>query len=207
MTVFYNMATSPNALKVKIFLNEANIDHQQMEMTREELSQPEYLSKSPTGLIPAIDDEGVVISESGAILSYLAEKHTALLPTDLKEKALVFQAQNVESSFQAPTLGGQGIFGEMAKPEEERDMARVGKLMPVAQRLATVLSELLGDRPYFAGDFSIADIQLFPGLTKAIEHQVFQNPAPNLIEWNNRMKARPAVKEACQQYMGYQEEQ
>jgi GST-like protein len=72
-----------------------------------------------------------------------------------------------------------------------------------AQIVCRVLGEMLGDREYFAGEFSVADIQLYAGATKAIEHGVFRDPPQNLLAWNDRVGKRPSVIAARQEYLPY----
>ena len=203
MLTFYNSERSPNCFKIKILLHEMGIDFEQEDLEFSALREPDYMGTFPTALVPAIEDDGVAISESGAIALYLSEKYGGPIPKTIEGRALMYQALNIESSLQAPVIGGMGIFGELGKPEAERDMARVGQLMPQAQRIAHVLGQLLGDRPYFAGEFSIADIQLYAGATKAIAHQIFQDPPQNLVAWNQRMQARPSVVKASAEYLAY----
>lgn len=205
MLTYYNCDSSPNCFKTKILLNELGIDYEQRDFQMSELSGPEFSAKFPNSKVPAIEDDGQVIAESGAIALYLTERHGGPVPKDSKARALMHQAMNFESALLAPVIGGTGIFGELGRPEGERDMARVEKLMPEAQRVAHVLGTVLGDRDYFAGDFSIADIQLYAGTTKAIQYQVFKNPPQNLVDWNARMGARPTVKDAAQHYDGYRD--
>ena len=82
-------------------------------------------------------------------------------------------------------------------------MKRVGELMPEAQRVAGVLGAVLGEREYFAGEYSVADSQLYAGVNKAIEYEVFKDPPQNLVDWDARVTARPAVQEARKHYVGY----
>ena len=205
MPTYYNSERSPNCLKTKILLNELGIDYEQKDFQMSELGGPEFTDKFPNAKVPAIEYDGQVIAESGAIALYLTERHGGPVPMDPKARALMYQAMNFESALLAPVIGGMGIFGELGKPEGERDMARVEKLMPEAQRIAHVLGTVLGDRDYFAGDFSIADIQIYAGTTKAIQYQVFNTPPQNLVDWNARMGERPTVKEAAQNYVGYRD--
>ena len=205
MLTYYNSPDSPNCLKTKIVLAELEIDYDQKDFTLAQLRASDFSETFPNAKVPAIDDDGVLIAESSAIALYLAEKHGRLMPTEPSARALAFQALGFEASLQAPVIGGFGIFGELGKPEAQRDMARVGGLMPEAQRIARVLGAVLGDREYFAGEYSVADIQLWAGATKAIQYDVFKDPPANLLAWDQRMAARPAVKEVRHQFPQYRQ--
>lgn len=201
--IVYNSEQSPNSLKVRITLLELGIEAQLVELEYATLAEPEFRAKFAGGKVPALEDGELRLSESGAINMYLADKHGALIPQDLAGRALMHQAMHVEAAQQGPTVGGQGIFGEFGKPEQDRDMARVAKLMPQAQHVAQLMGALLGDKEYFAGTYSIGDIQLYPGAVKAIGAQVYADPPANLVAWAKRVGERAAVLEACKHYVHY----
>ncbi len=99
-----------------------------------------------------------------------------------------------ESCNIAPTIGGEGLFGEMFRPEEGRGAAFLARMSGQLAGRLEVLAGLLDDgRDYFAGDFSIADIQLYPGLSKVVELPQPASP-PALKAWVERLGARPAVQ-------------
>lgn len=204
MLVFHNDIRSPNCLKTKVLLTELGLSFDQIEhdYSAGDLRKPQFLDKFPNAKVPAIEDGDVAIAESNAIALYLAHKHGALIPTDLIKNALMYQALAFEAALLAPTIGGQGIFGELGKPLAQRDEARLQSLAVEAKRVGQVLDTLLrqaGD--YFAGDFSIADIQLFPGLSKAIRHDIMGSPA--LAAWSERVASRPSIRDAMPHYPAY----
>jgi glutathione S-transferase-like protein len=124
MITLYDFDESPNCLKIKILLKELGVAYREQRMTRAALRGPAYREKFPTGMSPAIEDGDIRISDSGAIALYLGSKHGQLIPADPARRALMFQAILVEASLLAPTVGGQGLFGELYKPEAERNAAR-----------------------------------------------------------------------------------
>jgi GST-like protein len=203
MLVIYDWDASPNCLKTKILVLELGIPYEQRSVDRAVLEGAEYRRTFPSGLSPAIEDGDVAISESGAIALYLAERHGALTPREPAERARMFQAMLLEAALLSPTVGGQGYFGELYKPEPARSEARLAELREKAVRVARVLGAALGDRPYFAGELSIADIQLYPAVSKSLEAGIFGDPPKNLVAWCERMTARPAVQRAREQYVHY----
>jgi GST-like protein len=201
--IFYDFEDSPNCLKIKIILNELGIPYERRAVDRPVLRGQNYREKFPTGFAPAIEDGDLRISESSAIALYLAEKHGKLMPTDPQRRALVFQALSIESAILAPTVGGMGLFGELYKPEAERNTARIGELRERAQRVCQILGAVLGPRQYFAEDFSIADAHLYAATAKSLEGGVFQDPPSNLVAWHRRMTERPSVAKARKDYTHY----
>jgi len=203
MLIYYDWNASPNCLKTKILLNELGIEYDQRSVDRPALQGADYRAKFPTGMAPAIEDGDVRISESGAIALYLAHKHGALVPKDAARRARMFQAMSIEASLLAPTVGGQGLFGELVRPEGERNQPRIAELRAKAQWIAKVLSSVLGDRAYFADELSVADIQLYAATAKSLEGGVFEAPPTNLVAWCARMTDRKSVAAAREQYLAY----
>lgn len=203
MLIYYDLNTSPNCLKTKILLNELGIEYEQRNVDFETVRGRHYRERYPTGLSPAIEDDELRISESAAIALYLAEKHGALIPKDASARARMYQAMSIEAAIAGPTLGAFGLFGELLKPEAERNLPRIAELQQRAQHVAQVVGAILGRAPYFAGEFSIADIQLYAGMSKSLEAGVFKTPPENLVAWCARMTARPSVASAREQYVPY----
>lgn len=203
MLTLFDYDASPNCLKTKILLNELAIPFERRPVTRAELRGAEYRALFPTGLSPAIRDGELLLAESAAIALYLAEKHERFVPRDTRRRALMFQAMSVEASLLAPTVGGQGLFGELMKPPAEQNAARIAELREKAVRVGQILSELLGDKQYFAEELSLADFQMYAAVSKSLASNVFGAAPENLRAWCARMTARPAVQAARQDYVHY----
>jgi len=203
MLTYYNLETSPNCLKTKILLLELDLPHEQQDLDRAAVRGATYRAKFPTGMAPAIEDGDVRISESGAIALHLAGKCGKLMPSEPAALALVYQALLLEAALLAPTVGGQGLFGELWQPEAERNERRIADLRRKAVWVAQVLGQVLGERQHFAGAFSIADIQLYPAVAKSLEGGVFGDAPKNLVDWHARMTARSSVAEAREHYVHY----
>ena len=127
MLTFYNARTSPNCLKTRIQLIDLNVEYEQVEVELPIGENTELFSLFPNAKMPAIrDDGGIVICESGAIALHLAHSHDDEVFKDPASRALALQAIMLEAALVAPTIGGQGSFGQLGRPEVERDMKRVG---------------------------------------------------------------------------------
>jgi glutathione S-transferase len=203
MLTYYDWNASPNCLKTRILLNELGLAYEERSVDRTTLESAEYRAKFPPGQAPAIEDGDLRLSESSAIALYLAEKCGALIPKDPQRRALMFQALALESALLAPTVGGQGLFGELFKPEPERNSPRIAQLRMKAQRVAQILGAVLGARLYFADELSIADIQLYAATSKSLEGGVFADAPKNLVAWCARMTERPSVAKAREMYVHY----
>ena len=158
---------------------------------------PEFLEVSPNNKIPAIvDDDGpdgapVSIFESGAILLYLAEKTGKFLPSEPRARLEVLQWLMWQMGGFGPMLGQAHHFNFYA--QEKVDYA-INRYSNEANRLYGVLDRQLEGREYVAGDYSIADIAIFPW-TRTYERQhVTIEDYPNVVRWRKTMFARPAVQ-------------
>lgn len=205
MLTLFDFDASPSCLKVKILLKELGVSFQQQSVTRADLRGAAYRTLFPTGQAPAIRDGELLLAESAAIALYLAEKHGRLIPADPRRRALMHQALAVEASLLAPTVGGQGLFGELYKPVAEQNATRIAQLREECVQVGRILGELLGERVYFAEELSVADIQMYAAVSKSLAAGIFGSAPQNLVAWCARMTARPAVQAARQEYVHYRD--
>ena len=198
MLTYYDLNTSPNCLKTKILLLELGIPYTQVDVDAATVRGSAYRTKFPTGMSPAIEDGDLRISESAAIALHLG---AALIPHQAVRRARMYQAISVEAALVAPTVGGEGLFGELMKPSPNQP--RVTELRTKAQEVGQILAALLGQREYFADELSLADLQLYPATAKSLEAGIFADPPANLVAWVARMTARPSVAAARPQYVPF----
>jgi glutathione S-transferase len=127
------------------------------------------------------------------------------VPSTLASSSFHFHVRrlSLEQALLAPTVGGQGLFGELYRPEAERDQARIAELRLKAQWVAQVLGAVLGERSYFADELSIADIQLYAATRKSLEAGALGDAPKNLVEWCARMTERPSVAKAREENAHY----
>ena len=106
----------------------------------------------------------VSVFESGAILQYLAEKAGKFLPKDLRGKYEVLQWVNWQMGGLGPMAGQANHFNMYAPQFNPPEQLRYGqdRYSNEVNRLFGVLNKRLGDRPFVAGDFSIADMAIWP---------------------------------------------
>ncbi|BAZ33439.1 glutathione S-transferase-like protein [Cylindrospermum sp. NIES-4074] len=191
--------TTPNGHKITIFLEEVGLPYTiiPVNIGAGEQFKPEFLKISPNNRIPAIVDtepttggEPISVFESGAILLYLAEKTGQLIPQDLRPRVEVLQWLFWQMGGLGPMAGQNHHFSQYAPEKIEYAINRYVK---ETGRLYAVLDKRLADREFVAGDYSIADIAIYPWIVP-YERQG-QNLAdyPNLQRWFETIKARPAT--------------
>jgi len=194
----YSFAT-PNGVKVPIALEELGLsyDLHAVNVRQGEQRAPAYVALNPNAKIPVlVDNDGpdgkrLVLTESAAILVYLAEKTGRLLPTDGVGRARVFEQLFFHASGLGPAFGQAGFFRRQAAEPQPLAIARFSA---EADRIVGVLDDVLGHRHFAAGnDFSIADVAHFGWLWRREFAGVDLAHRPNVTRWYDEVAARPAV--------------
>ena len=161
------------------------------------LAPPELRRVHPLGKSPVIEDEGRAIAETGAIVEYLVEMAGGRLgPPGNREAVLRYRhfLHYAEGSMMPPLFGllvvnRLGLLGRPAR-------APIQKML--GQHLDWLESEL-ASRDWFAGDeFSAADVMMSFPLEAARSRAGLDEDRPHLIDWLERIHARPAYAAALQ---------
>lgn len=190
---------TPNGHKITIFLEEAGLPYRlhPVNIGKGEQFRPEFLAISPNNRIPAIVDNepgdgGAPVSlfESGAILLYLAEKTGRFLPKDLRGRAEVLQWLFWQVGGLGPMSGQNGHFVHYAP---EKIPYAIERYQKETNRLYGVMDRRLADRPFLAGDYSIADIASYPWVVPYERYGQNLGDFPHLKRWFEAIRARPAV--------------
>ncbi len=188
--------TTPNGYKPLLFLEEAGIDYEirAINISKGEQFEPAFLKISPNNRIPAIvdhspEDGGAPLAqfESGAILQYLAEKTGMFIPEDSRDRAEVLQWLNWQMGGIGPMFGQYLHFVDYAPEDLPYAKERYTR---EAERLLGVLDKRLADREYVAGEYSIADMAIYPWVRQRIER--FEGFA-NVERWASTVAERPAT--------------
>jgi len=187
--------TTPNGRKVSIALEEMGLPYtvHAVDIGKEEQFKPEFLKISPNNRIPAIvdRDNGMSLMESGAILIYLADKCGKLLPKSGEARYRVLEWLMWQMGGIGPMLGQVHHFVKYHKGKapyaEERYLKE-------AYRLYSVLNNQLEGREYVVNDYSIADISIWPWISRFEWQTIDLNQYPNVKRWYVTMAKRPGVQ-------------
>lgn len=200
--------TTPNGRKVPIMLEELGLPYEvhTVNLGKNEQFSPEFLKISPNNKIPAIvdhDAEGGPLSlfESGAILTYLAEKTGRFLAPSGPERFRALEWLHWQIGSLGPMLGQLGYF---AKRAEVKTPAAIARFTEEGERLLNVIERQLAQTPYLAGtEYSIADIAAYPWMLAAttflkepLADALADKPA--MQRWLTEVGERPAVKKGMQ---------
>ncbi|MEM8552342.1 MAG: glutathione S-transferase N-terminal domain-containing protein [Pseudomonadota bacterium] len=195
MTIELYTWGTPNGKKISIMLEEVELPYNvhPINIMKDEQFTPEFLAISPNNKIPAIVDtnSGQTLMESGAILMYLANKTGRLLPSHGEAHWRTVEWLMWQKGGFGPMLGQNHHFhrfnaGKYAYPEE--------RYLKETKRLYGVLDKRLGESEYVAGEYSIADISMFPWAARFEWQDIDLSDYPNVKRWYLAIAAREAVK-------------
>jgi len=202
MIILHTWGT-PNGRKASIMLEELGVPYavRPVNIGKDEQFHPDYLKISPNNKIPAIIDEDgpdgpLSLFESGAILIYLADKYGKFLAKEGNDRYTAIQWLMWQMGGLGPMFGQLGWFVVSAPHKDELAITRYHN---ECERLLNVMEKRLGEAQFLAGDYSIADIAVFPWLAQYrvrvkdhIEPMIAARP--NITRWFNHINAREAVQ-------------
>lgn len=159
--------------------------------------RPDFLKISPNNRMPAIVDHetGISVFESGAILTYLAEKTGRFMPAALQERYEVQQWLYWQVGNLGPAAGQLSHFINYAP---EPVPYALDRFRQEYDRLLGVMNTRLADRQHLAGDYSIADMASYPWIVPYKRYGIDLDKFANLRRWFDKLKQRPAVRRAIE---------
>lgn len=191
--------TTPNGRKVSIALEEMGLDYEchAIDIGKGDQFAADFLAISPNNRIPAIRerDTGFHLMESGAILMWLAEKSSKLMPQG-EDRWRVIEWLMWQMGGAGPMLGQAHHFLRFNKGASEYAENRY---QAEANRLYKVLNTRLEGRHFVADDYSIADISIWPWISRFEWQNIDLADFPNVRDWYLRIADRPAVDRGYRQ--------
>ena len=194
--------TTPNGHKITLFLEEAGVPYviHPVNLSRGDQFKPEFLAISPNNRIPAIVDQKpadgrapVPVFESGAILLYLAEKTGKFLPKDVRGRFEALEWLFWQVGGLGPMAGQNHHFKQYAR---EKLTYAIDRYVNETGRLYAVLNKRLADRAFVAGEYSIADMAIYPWIVPHENQGQKLEDFPHLARWFEAIRARPATQRA-----------
>ncbi len=200
---------TPNGHKVHIMLHETGVEHTIHPINIQEGDQfkPDFLKISPNNKMPAIvDREGpdgkpISVFESAAILIYLGNKTGRFLPQDPRKNYDVLQWLMFQMASVGPMLGQCHHFMAYAPARvavEKLEYAQQ-RYVNEGNRIYGVIDRHLDDKEWIAaGEYTIADMAIFPWLRDPAKQGIDGSKYPNLLRWRDKIWARPQVVAALE---------
>jgi glutathione S-transferase len=200
MKLYMNLM-SPNVRRVRLTAAVLGIelDEKKLDFGKGEHKNPEYLALNPNGAVPTLVDGDFVLTESRAIMQYLASKkpESGLLPRDERERADVIRWQFWDASHFSPHVGAvafQKLFRPMMGMGEP-DAHKVEEALANLRRFGAVLDKRLDGKHYVVGSaLTLADLTLASSLTYAKQAEVPLAEFPHLQSWFARISDMDAWK-------------
>lgn len=194
---------TPNGHKIHIMLEECALPYalHAVDIGAGDQFKPEFLAISPNNKIPAIvdsdgpDGKPISVFESGAILIYLAGKTGRFLPKDVRGKYVALEWLMFQMGGFGPMLGQAHHFRLYAP---ERIEYAINRYSNEAKRLYGVIDKRLAQALYVAGEYSIADMAIFPWARSHANQGIDLADYPNVKRWFDAINQRPAVQRAVQ---------
>jgi GST-like protein len=191
--------TTPNGNKISILLEESGLPYTifPINIGKGEQFGKEFLAISPNNRIPAMVDRDppgggppISVFESGAMLVYLADKCGKFISTDLRARTEILQWLFWQVGGLGPMAGQNNHFRSFAPEKISYALDRYHKEV---NRLFGVMNKRLADRPYLAGDYSIADMASYPWAMQYERQGQEISDFPRLKRWIDDIAARPGV--------------
>jgi glutathione S-transferase len=185
-------------LRVRWALEEAGLPYRTRLLEQGDQDKPEYRALQPFGQVPVLEEAGLVLFESGAIVLHLGERSETLLPKDPAARARATQWLVAALNSIEPSVMNAALIDSVYADQEWARLRRQGAREFARRRLAG-LSKALGDKPYLDGDrFTAGDLMMATVL----------RILPDLIEdgrlsdYVDRCTFRPAFRRALAAQLG-----
>ena len=211
MKLYYH-PVSTTSRPVLLFIQENNlkVDAQVVDLMKGEHMQPPYAAMNPSKLVPMLEDGDFRLTESSAILKYLAEKNDLpSYPKDLKQRARVNERMDWINTQLCRDLAYGLVYPQIfpfhKRPTDEHQKGQLAWAQERAKGWMKILDEsLIGKQQYLAGDkITIADYfaSSFVSLAEFIRADF--GPYPNLKRWYERMKGLKSWSTVHEVFYGF----
>lgn len=188
-------------LRVLWALEECGMEYQVhgLDFFAGELKSADYLAVNPFGKVPAIDHDGLVLFESGAIVAYLAEQSDRLMPSGAADRARARQWAFAALNTVEPPLLDIAVIDLMHGDAEWAQERRPALVTMARDRLA-VLDGVLAGQSYLLGDaFAYPDI-LMTTVLRQVRNAGLLEDYSNVTSYLGRCEARPAWRRSLAAY-------
>jgi len=203
MLVVWGRTNSINVQKVLWCCEEIGVEYRRVDAGGAfgVVNTPEYRKLNPNGLVPTIEDDGLVLWESNAIIRYLAAKHSTghLWPTDLRTRALADQWLDWSHTTYLPALRDM-FLGLVRTAPDQRDMRAIEQSRVQTAAALEIVDAHLARHEYLAGDaFTMGDIAMGCGVWRWLSLPIERPALPHVGRWFNRLALRPPCRQVVMQ--------
>lgn len=192
MYKLFDFLPSGNCYKIRLLLNQLRIPYQRIEVNvlQQQSRTPEFLKINPNGKIPVLEHNGRYLTESNAILWYLA-KDTDFLPNGNFEQAQVLQWMFFEQFSHEPYIAKSRFWVSILNAKEHYE-EQLAALIPLGYAAMDVMEVHLANHSFFVNNrYSIADIALYAYTHVAEEGSFDLSRYINIQNWFKRIESQP----------------
>jgi len=188
-------------LRVRWALEEAGLPYRTRLLEQGDQDKPEYRKLQPFGQVPILEENGVVLFETGAIVLHIGERSETLLPKDPAARARATQWLIAALNSIEPFVMNVAIIDIFYADQEWAKLRRPGAVEFLGRRLAA-LSNALGDKPYLDGDRFTAGDLMMSTVLRILRHTDIVTGDRRLGPYVERCTARPAFQRALDGQLG-----
>jgi len=203
MKLYYN-PLSPNVRRARLTVAVLGIEVEEklVDFSKGEHKSPEYLALNPNGAVPTLVDGDFVLTESRAIMQYLASKkpESGLLPKDEKSRADVSRWQFWDAAHFSPQLASLAFekFIKAMLGMGEPDASKIQEALTNFRRFAAVLNQRLQGKSFVVGNtLTVADLTLGSSLMYSAQTEVPLAEFPNIQAWFSQITALDGWKKTA----------
>lgn len=201
MLKIWGRKNSSNVRKVLWCAQELGLDFQSVDAGGAFglVNEPHYRALNPNGLVPMVEDDGLVLWESNAIVRYLGAKHapgTAWYPEDPVERAKADKWMDWTTSSLATPFRPL-FWGMLRTPEDQRDWVAINAAHKTCAQLLSIADQALASQPFLSGQApGMGDIPLGCFAYAWFEMPIERPEMRHLRAWYERLRERPAYQAA-----------
>ena len=188
-------------LRVRWALEEAGLSYRTRLLEQGDQDKPDYRARQPFGQVPVLEEDGLVLFETGAIVLHIGERSEALLPKDKAARARAMQWLIAALSSIEPYVMNVVTIDLFYANEEWAKLRRPGALEFVQKRLSA-LSNSLDAKPFLDGDRFTAGDLMMSTVLRILRHTDIVTSDKRLAAYVERCTARPAFKRALDAQLG-----
>ena len=198
MKVYY--APNSRAVRIVWLLEELGLDYEveRFALGDKAMRAPNYLQIHPMGRVPALEDDGVMLFESGAIVEYVLARHGngRMVPSvDSAEYPTYLQWLHYAEGMIMPPVNTI-VVETLFLSAERRNQTNIDRATKLLGRMLTAVDRALAEREFLAGEFSGADIMTGHATIVAARLGADLSGKPNVQAYVERLQARPGLSKA-----------
>jgi glutathione S-transferase len=200
MLVIWGRLSSVNVQKVVFAAGELGLAFERREAGGKfgVVQTPEYKAKNPNALVPTIEDDGVVLWESNAIVRYLAARYGqgSLWPQEPAVRGAADSWMDWQQTSLNPAIG-PAFLNLVRLPPDKRDPAAAQAALAKCEPMLAILDAHLARSPYLAGDaVTMAEMVVAPSVHRWLNLPAARQSRPHVEAWYAGLFAREAARQA-----------